>query len=238
MICLGTTAQSAELKDGPAASFRKDYPVATFESVGRTDIDGLYEVVAGGNVFYYHPKTGNVIFGEMLTKTFTNVTAERRNSLLSGLLKDLPLEKAIRIGNGRNVVIEFTDVDCPFCRKLEEYFEKRSDITRYVFLSPIEGLHPESMKKSMAVLCAEHPSEAYRDAVQGIYDGREVPACNNENAAKMLSEHREFAAKLGVQGTPALWINSVPVAGANIPLIEQLLSADKERNLPRKEVKP
>jgi thiol:disulfide interchange protein DsbC len=238
MICLGTAAQSAELKDGPAASFRKDYPVATFESVGRTDIDGLYEVVAGGNVFYYHPKTGNVIFGEMLTRTFTNVTAERRNSLLSGLLKDLPLEKAIRIGNGRNVVIEFTDVDCPFCRKLEEFFEKRGDVTRYVFLFPIDGLHPESTRKSLAALCAGNPAEIYRKAVKGGYDGKDVPACGKEQAAALLADHVEQGRKLGVQGTPALWINNAPVAGANIPLIEQLLSSDRDKHLPRKEVKP
>jgi protein-disulfide isomerase len=65
-----------------------------------------------------------------------------------------------------------------------------------------------------------------------------VPACGKERAAAMLAEHVEQGRKLGVQGTPALWINNVPVAGANIPLIEQLLSSDRDKHLPRKEVKP
>jgi thiol:disulfide interchange protein DsbC len=244
LLFIGTTvvippdAHSKEPKDDPSVSFRKDYPAVSFESVEKTAIKGLYEIVAGGNVFYYHPESGNILFGEMITKTFANVTAERRNSLMAARLKDLPLGKAIRIGNGKNIVIEFTDVDCPFCRKLEEYFEKRSDVTRYVFLSPIESLHPESTKKSMAVLCAEDRSGTYRDVMKGVYDGKEVPACNNEDAAKMLAEQREFGAKLGVQGTPALWIDNVPVAGANIALIEQLLSPDKEHTVQRKEVKP
>ncbi len=231
-------AHSKELKGAPAALFKKDYPAVSFESIEKTDIEELYEVVAGGNVFYYHPKTGNVLFGEMITKTFTNVTAERRNSLISAKLKELPLRKAIRIGTGKNVVIEFTDVDCPFCRKLEEYFEKREDVTRYVFLFPIESLHPESMKKAAAVFCTENRLDTYKKAMKGLYDGKDLPECNNADAAALLAEHKEFARKLGIQGTPALWINNVPVSGANIPLIEQLLSPDKARNSPRKEVKP
>lgn len=207
------------------ASFKKDYPAVTLENIEKTDIDGIYEVYAGGNIIYYNPGSGNVIFGEMITKGYKNVTVERRNSLTSLSLKSVPLDKAIVIGHGKNKVIEVVDVDCPFCRKVDDFLDKRDDVTRYVFLFPLEQLHPASMKKSTAILCSSDRVGAYREAMKGQYDGKDIAVCNNDAATKLLFEYKAIAEKLGVKGTPALWINNTPVSGANIPQIEQLLSA-------------
>lgn len=239
MAVIGSgSAIAKEQKGDPAASFKKDYPAVTYESVGKTDIEGVYEVVAGGNVFYYHPASGNVLFGEMITRTFTNITADRRNSLMAEKLKSLPLDKALRIGTGKHVVVEFTDIDCPFCRKIEEYFEKCNDVTRYVFLLPLDSLHPDSRKKSLKVLCSDNRIGAYKDAMKGAYDGKDLSVCDDEEAAKLLEQHKAMAGNLGIQGTPALWVDTAPVMGANIPLIDQLLSSDAIAQSQRKEVKP
>src|SRR5574340_1146888 len=45
----------------------------------------------------------------------------------------LPLDKAIKIGDGGTTVIEITDPDCPFCRRASAYLSAKNDITRYVF---------------------------------------------------------------------------------------------------------
>lgn len=239
MVVIGAgSALSREQKVDPAASFKKDYPAVTYESVEKTDIDGVYEVVAGGNVFYYHPKTGNVLFGEMITKAFTNITADRRNNLVAKKLKSLPLNKALRLGTGKHAVVEFTDIDCPFCRKIEEYFEKRDDVTRYVFLLPLDSLHPDSRKKSLKVLCSENMAGAYKDAMKGAYDGKDIAICDDKEVVKLLEEHKAMAGSLGIQGTPALWVDTAPVMGANIPLIDQLLSSDAIAQSQRKEVIP
>jgi len=239
MVVIGSgSANAKEQKGDPAASFKKDYPAVTYESVEKTDIEGVYEVVAGGNVFYYHPESGNVLFGEMITKTFTNITADRRSGLMAAKLKSLPLNKALRFGTGKHVVVEFTDIDCPFCRKIEEYFEKRDDVTRYVFLLPLDSLHPDSRKKSLKVLCSENRAGAYKDAMKGAYDGKDIAACDDKDVVKLLEEHKAVAGSLGIQGTPALWVDMAPVMGANIPLIDQLLAADAIAQSQRKEVIP
>jgi thiol:disulfide interchange protein DsbC len=228
IFCAGD-AYSKEHKGDPAASFKKDYPSVVFESIEPAEIDGLYEVVAGNNIIYYHPKTGNVFFGEIITKRFVNITAEKRNSLVSAKLKGLPLDKAIRLGSGKNIIVEFTDIDCPFCRKLEEYFDKRDDVTRYVFLLPLESIHPKAVKKSLSVLCSgsEERAAAYKNAMKGLLDDKDVTPCIDGGAVTLLEEHKEFAVKLGVQGTPALWVNDTPVMGANISQIDQILSGRK-----------
>jgi thiol:disulfide interchange protein DsbC len=226
MICAGD-AYSKEPKGDPATSFRKDYPAVTFESIEPTNIDGLYEVIAGNKILYYHPGTGNVFFGEIITKSFVNITAKKRNKLVSARLKELPLNKAIRLGKGKHVVIEFTDIDCPFCRKLEEYFEKRDDITRYVFLLPLESIHPNALNKSLSILCSVNRGTAYKDAMKGLLDSKDILPCTDGSVIKLLEEYKESAVKLGVQGTPALWVNNTPVMGADIPQIDQILSESK-----------
>lgn len=229
-ICFAGTISVAE-------AFKKDYPAVQAESIEKTEIDGVYEVYAGGNLIYYHQKSGNVLFGEMITRDYRNITAERRNSMIADIVKSLPLDKAIRVGQGKHVVLEVSDIDCAYCRKLEEFFDKRDDVSRYVFLFPLEKIHPDSAKKSIGVLCSKNQEKIYREAVKGLYDEKEMPGCDNERIAQLLDEHKRIAKKLGVQGTPALWINGVAVAGANIPQIEQLLSSNNH-NSHGKEVKP
>ena len=63
----------------------------------------------------------------------------------------LDLTKAVKIGNGKTMVIEFTDPDCPFCRKAEAYLQKRTDLTRYIFFIPLKS-HPASKGKVQYIL--------------------------------------------------------------------------------------
>jgi thiol:disulfide interchange protein DsbC len=236
MISTGAYAQGTTAD--PALSFKKDYPAVTIESIEKTEIDGIYEVFSGGNILYYSPKTGNLIFGEMITRDFRNVTMDRKNVLIAAALKTVPLDKAIRIGTGKHVVIEFIDIDCPYCRQLEEYFNKQDDVSRYVFLLPLEKIHPDSMKKAIAVLCSPDRSGAYRYAMKGNYDNMDAPACSSGDVSRLLEEYKAVAMKVGVQGTPALWIDGVSVSGANIPQIESLLIGSGELAAKGKEVKP
>jgi len=46
---------------------------------------------------------------------------------------------------------------------------------------------------------------------------------SNEKAADRLAEHMTLANRVGVNGTPVMWINGKYVAGANMPLIEKFL---------------
>ncbi len=42
-------------------------------------------------------------------------------------LKELPLDKAIRIGNGSHVVVEVSDPDCRFSRRMSRYWSMRKE---------------------------------------------------------------------------------------------------------------
>ena len=107
----------------------------------------------GPNIIYFHPEKDLLMFGEIWTKDGKNMTAEKKGQARFARLKDLPLDKAVKIGNGRNKVIEFTDPDCPYCRKASAFLKGRKDVTRYVFFFPLP-IHKEAEAHARYVLCS------------------------------------------------------------------------------------
>jgi len=203
-------------------AFRKFYPGTQVESVTGTGIAGLFEVVTGGNILYFAPEGSYLIFGEIYTPKGKNLTAGRREELTANRLKNLPLDIAVKIGSGRNRVIEFTDPDCPYCRKVERFFKERRDVTRYVFFTPLVQLHPDSERKSAWILAARDREKVYHEVMSGKHDKDRLPL-PGERASVFVARHRQLAAGMGVMGTPMFWVNGKMVQGADIPTIEKLL---------------
>ena len=208
----------------PEQDLKKTFPQFKFDSFRETHVKGIYEIVSGGQVFYFSPQ-GYLFFGELYSKDGVNITAQRRSELIASRAKDLSLDMAIKIGSGKNTVIEFADPECPFCRKAYEHLAKRKDITQYVFLFPLAQIHPQAMEMSKYILCSADRGMTYDQAMRGELDGKklQVPAgCNKED---VLNEDIEAGKKAGVNGTPAFFIHGKFVNGANLPLIDKLLGA-------------
>jgi len=203
-------------------AFKKAYHGTPIESMTRTDIAGLFEVVTGGNLLYFAPEGNYLVFGELFTPQGKNLTAQRREELTTIRLGELPLDAAVRIGSGRNRVIEFTDPDCPYCRKASRFFRERRDVTRYVFFAPLIQLHPDAEKKAAWILAAKDRGKAYQEVMEGKRDKDRFPQ-PDKRASDLVMQHRQIASRMGVMGTPLFWINGKMVQGANIPVIEKLL---------------
>jgi thiol:disulfide interchange protein DsbC len=211
-------------------AFRKAFPNVKADRIIEAEIAGLYEIQAGNNIFYFDPRKEYLLFGDIVTREGKNISAEKRQDLLSRLVKEIPLEKALKIGKGKNVVIEFTDPDCPFCRKEAEWFRKenREEVTRYIFFYPIAQLHPGAEAKVRYILSAKDRVKAYQEVMSGGLDKTDPGKfASTKEAAALLAEHKELAAKAGVFATPTLWVNGKHVSGADIPLIEKYLKGEK-----------
>lgn len=224
MTAYGGPEQAPDVLD----ALKKAYPKITAEKVRESEVEGLYEVVSGGNVLYFAPKGNYLVFGEIWTPEGKSVTASRREELVSRQLRELPLDQAVRIGKGPNVVIEFTDPDCPFCRKAADFFRERTDVTRYVFFSPLVQLHPDAEKKAVWILAAKDRGKAYHEVMSGRKDKETFPTPSAE-ASGLVARHRQLAVRMGVMGTPMFWVNGKAVQGANLPLLEGLLREGGEK---------
>ncbi|MDK9717500.1 MAG: thioredoxin fold domain-containing protein [Trichlorobacter sp.] len=150
--------------------------------------------------------------------------------LLAGLLvsgtasaSTIDLSKALVIGNGPKKVIEFTDPDCPFCRKASAYFHNRRDITRYVFFNPL-AMHPHARPKVQYILSSPDKAQLYHDVMSGMVDrmdAKNLPV--SAAGVKLQEEQQAIAKKAGVDSTPTFMIMGRIIEGFDLPKIEELL---------------
>ncbi len=215
-------AQQKDLSSDVSAALSTHYPQLKYQLISPTPVTGVYEVVVeNGEVIYFVPASGHMFFGELWTADARNLTRESKNKRMASKLEIFPLDQAIKIGDGPNQVIEVTDPDCPFCRHGSDFFAGRDDVTRYVFLFPLDQLHPQAAAKARYILAAEDQELAYEEVFSGQYDSRPVPDVTDNG---QLDLHRKVARKIGISGTPQFWINGQHISGFNPQQFEKLLN--------------
>ena len=137
---------------------------------------------------------------------------------------DLDLGKAITIGSGPKTVIEFTDPDCPFCRKASKYFEERSDVTRHVFFTPLPR-HLKAKDKAQYVLSQMDRGAAYREVMSGRMDSVVKFEGITPKGIKLQEEQSEIAKKHKVDSTPTFMISGRIIVGFDQKKIEEALGS-------------
>lgn len=135
---------------------------------------------------------------------------------------DLDFSKSITIGSGSKNVVEFTDPDCPFCRKASKYFDGRNDVTRHVFFYPLPR-HPKAKEKAQYVLSQMDRASAYHEVMSGKMDSLQKIVGISANGIKLQEQHLEIAKKLKIDSTPTFIINGRIIEGFDQKKIEAAL---------------
>ncbi len=180
------------------------YPKFKVESVTKTPYAGLYEVFMGGQIVYTDEKMSFLIAEGRLVdpKTKKDITGERMEELTKIDFSSLPLEQAIKVvkGNGNRKLVVFSDVDCPYCKRLEQNeLSNVTDVTIYTFLYPIEQLHPDAAAKSKLIWCANNRVKAWEDWIFN----NQLPKASG-TCEVPLEKIGQLARKIGVTSTPTL----------------------------------
>jgi protein-disulfide isomerase len=155
----------------------------------------------------------------------------------------------------RVTIVEFEDFQCPFCRKAQDTVQqvllRYKDTVRLVHRDfPLQPLHPASWKAHEAAHCAAEQGKfwEYRDllyknapappeqltafASQLGLDSADFKTCLDSGKFKAaVQKDEDEGDRLGVQGTPAFFINGRPLAGAQ-PESEFSRMIDEELNKP------
>jgi protein-disulfide isomerase len=151
-------------------------------------------------------------------------------------------------------IVEFEDFQCPFCKKAQETLERvlvrYKDKVKMVHRDfPLQSLHPASWKAHEAGRCAEERGKfwEYRDllyknapaaapeqltayASQLGLDSSDFKKCLDSGKFKAVVQRDEDEAnRLGIQGTPAFFINGQLLSGAQ-PESEFARIIDEELN--------
>ena len=208
-------------------SLSKRYPWLKYvRSMSPSPVKGLYEVTSGLNVIYFDPASGYRIHGRMLSPSGEDFTAISEKKAQREAYEEIRkhLSAAIKIGSGPNEVIEITDPDCPFCRRMNDYWKKRSDVTRYVFMMPITQLHPQAKVHSDYILSATDPASALGEVESGKFDKTPPPTfVLNDSRIKAQAD----SLISGINGTPAYFIRGQYISGANESQINLILKGEK-----------
>ena len=133
----------------------------------------------------------------------------------------LDLDKAVKVGSGHTMVIEFTDPDCPFCRKAEAYFRNKPGVTRYIFFIPLSS-HPASKGKVQYILSAKDKARAYQEALSPGFGPQQLAEITPEGI-KLQKEHQEIARLNKMTSTPTFMIYGRIIEGFDLPKLEPLL---------------
>jgi protein-disulfide isomerase len=153
-------------------------------------------------------------------------------------------------------LVEFSDFQCPFCRAaaptLTQVKNKFGDKVHIVYRQfPIPSLHPNAFKAAEASLCANEQGKfwelhdamfedqnklAVSDLKQTArklgMDGKKFDAClDSGRYVEQVQNDQRDGQRVGVKGTPAMFINGVIVDGGAVPFA--VLEAKIEKELQR-----
>jgi thiol:disulfide interchange protein DsbC len=190
-------------------------PGISLDSIRPLDNTGLYETVINGDIIYFSADGQYAFQGDVISiETRENITENKRLLLRKDVLASLNPDDMIIYSpeKPKYTLTVFTDIDCGYCRKLHsemEEYNKLGIAIRYMAF-PRAGIDSESYDKADAVWCSDDRHKAMTDAK----NGKRVDSKSCESPVK--SDY-EIGGKLGVQGTPALFLESGEMLPGYVP---------------------
>jgi thiol:disulfide interchange protein DsbC len=213
---------------GSEAAIRKSvqarFPELPVESVLKTPINGIYEVVVGGRILYTDEKTSFIFIGTLLDTRGAaerDLTAERSAQLTAQTLKKSSEQAIKRVrGNGKRVIYTFEDPNCGYCKQLQRELGKVNDVTVYTFLWPI--LSPDSVEKSRGIWCSKDRAKAWDDFML-----RGTPPVSDGKCDVPIDKNKLLAQRFRINGTPAIFLADGRMLGGYVPAeeLEQALNS-------------
>jgi thiol:disulfide interchange protein DsbC len=211
------TSAAADAAATVQAAIEKLDPTVKVEQTSASAANGLYRTTLDGASGYVTADGRYFIFGDMFD-------VKNRRNLSEDLRKQQRLQSLQEIDDGstivfapakpRHTVTVFTDVDCPYCRKLHQeiaQYNEHGIAVRYVAF-PRSGPGSESWQAMAAVWCAKDR----RDALTRAKNGEKL-ALPASCEAKDIAQHYALGEKLGLSGTPMIVLADGSVLNGYMP---------------------
>lgn len=181
------------------AAIQSIAPMQQVSAFRKSELPGYFEGVIAGQVAYASADGRYLLrgtvedLGRRLNLSEASMSAKRRD-LLAGFGPDRRVSFAP--ANPKYRITVFTDVDCPYCRRLHSRIDDYNALgiaIDYVFF-PL-SIHPGADLKSIAVWCSDDRKRAYSTAVAG-------GAVAHESCSNPLASMRQAGVEIGVAQTP------------------------------------
>ena len=220
------TACAAAAESGDTGALSQRLADALGESpdaLRAAPVPGLYEGTFGTVVVYFSADGKYMLRGELLDlESRTNLTEQRMATLRQQQLEGMDRGSVISFlaPEEKHRIEVFTDIDCGYCRKLHneinDYLQRGISVDYLAY--PRAGIGSDSYRKAVNVWCSSDRQEALTRAKAG----KSVKAASCEDP---VSTHMALGERLGVNGTPALFLEDGSKIGGYVPAdrLEQML---------------
>jgi len=153
-------------------------------------------------------------------------------------------------------IVEFSDFQCPACKgfnpTLTEVLDRYGDDVRVVFRQfPLRSIHPKAQKAAEAALCARDQEKFWqlhdamfanqrkidvdglKETAKGLgLDSETFDQCldSGQHASRVQAD-LDIGSKIGLNGTPSVFINGRVIAPGRVPSVGQMASVIDEELL-------
>ncbi|MFO7993313.1 MAG: DsbC family protein [Marinobacter sp.] len=214
-----TTLQAGEVEDTIAEKLTAAVPGLKISEVRESEAKGLYEVSSNNGDTIFTTADGQYILtGDLLKVTsngIANVSEQGRVEQRSRVMDDFGGKGVISYpatGTEKASIAVFTDIDCPYCRKMHDEVPQLNEmgITVHYYGFPRSGPNTPSFRKYISVWCADDQQAAMDAAKQG----RSVEQQSCENPVR---EQFQLGGRVGVTGTPAIVLEDGTMVAGYVP---------------------
>jgi len=200
---------------------------ARAEELRPSPIPGVYELTRGSDIAYVTADGKYAFTGDLIElDSNNNLTEAHRRDLRAKAIANFPESEMLVFGpkDPKYTVTVFTDVDCPYCRKLHSQIAEYNRLgvrVRYL-LYPRTGPNTPSWTKAEQVWCSPDRNEALTRAKLG--EELKTKVCTDNPVAHSFALGKDFA----LEGTPAIVMTSGELLPGYLPpdaLVQHLREA-------------
>jgi len=198
-----STAQQTPGKADGRADVAARIPGTRAEDLRPTPVPGIYELTRGTDIAYVTADGKYAFSGDLFElSSNNNLTEQHRRELRVKQIAAFPENQMLIFGpqSPKYTVTVFTDVDCPYCRKLHSQIAEYNRLgvrVRYL-LYPRNGPNTASWTKAEQVWCSADRNDALTRAKLG--QELKTKPCADNPVARSYALGRDFA----LEGTPAI----------------------------------
>jgi len=231
---LAAGAAAAEMTAEQAAQYMAaSFPNVRVERVTPTPLEGVYEVVAGGSIYYLTHDGAFLLSGTLYDLKAGADLTERAYAGLRHSVADAARAAAVisyAPEKTRYTVTVFSDVNCGYCRKFHNQMKRVNELGIRVNYLLIPYLGKKSRRDAISVWCADDRRAALDRAKNG-------GAIEQKDCDHPVDRNMRIAETLGVRGTPAfLLADGKLLSGYRTP--ENLLEEVKRAGAPAQPARP
>lgn len=209
LLSLAAPVLAESVEERITTQIRKIDAQVPVVSVQPAPLSGLYEVELGsGDVIFADAKGEYFLLGQLYQldaeQGFINLSEQKANDQRKQALAALDAEQLVTFpaeGEQKAHVYVFTDVDCPYCRKLHDEVPQLQSmgITVSYLAFPRQGAGSAVQQKMSAIWCAADKQAAMNQAKSGQTVTPAKGPCQDP-----VMDQYQLGQRLGVNGTPAI----------------------------------